>query len=402
MENIVNEYESISNAKLARIYGLNNVFVIVAIAGLLAEALLIFLPIIQKSNRYLSQINEKNQLLSNQNQSLKESEEKFRFIAENTSDGIMVYENGRITYTSPTYDKMIGLPHEVIVQRTAADLYNAMHPEDRTRVKNLYKDSFAKKIPYFSYEYRTLYGNENYVWRENKVTALYKTDGKMYKSVVLTRNITKRKHHEAKRIEREQMLSSLFDATHDMIVVLDVVGIDKYKFAYFNKTYQIKTGTKTKEFVGKYLEDKIPASDLTPLLELYRQCVATKKPINWLLVHDYPVGRLTCDATLLPILDEAGNCKRIVASVYDLTERYAYIKAVEEQNQQLKEIAWTQSHIVRAPLAQIMGIIRLLTAKSDNIDYHKTLFPRLLASANELDTVVHDIVAKANEVGEQD
>jgi hypothetical protein len=32
-------------------------------------------------------------------------------------------------------------------------------------------------------------------------------------------------------------------------------------------------------------------------------------------------------------------------------------KAIEEQNQKLQHIAWTRSHIVRAPLARMMGIV---------------------------------------------
>jgi len=40
-------------------------------------------------------------------------------------------------------------------------------------------------------------------------------------------------------------------------------------------------------------------------------------------------------------------------SVYfkDITERLNYIKAIEEQNENLKEISWLQPHVIRAPLA---------------------------------------------------
>jgi hypothetical protein len=40
----------------------------------------------------------------------------------------------------------------------------------------------------------------------------------------------------------------------------------------------------------------------------------------------------------------------------DITKQIQYIKT-ENQNKSLKDIAWTHSHIVRAPLAKMMSII---------------------------------------------
>jgi hypothetical protein len=40
----------------------------------------------------------------------------------------------------------------------------------------------------------------------------------------------------------------------------------------------------------------------------------------------------------------------------DITKQIQYIKTIENQNKSLKDIAWTHSHIVRAPL-KMMSII---------------------------------------------
>jgi hypothetical protein len=39
---------------------------------------------------------------------------------------------------------------------------------------------------------------------------------------------------------------------------------------------------------------------------------------------------------------------------------YTHWIAIEKQNKKLKEIAWAQSHIVRAPLARMLGIVNLI------------------------------------------
>ena len=395
MERIVSECEEISNYKLDRIYALNNWFVYVAIAVLLAEALLIFIPIIKKNDKFVSEIKKKSKLLSKQNEELKESEEKFRFIAENTSDGIMVFEIDRITFTSPSYDKILGLPHDKVISRTIDDIINAIHPEDRDRVVKLYEDYEKVRKESFIYEYKMMHPKGHYIWREDKTKLIYDEKGGVIKAVILAHDISKRKSFEAKRKEREQMLSSLFDATSDMIAVLDVVDIDKYTFAFFNKTYEVKTGVNVHEYKGKFLHEKIKGAELEALLKTYRQCILTKEPVRWLLIHDYPAGRLTCDATAIPIFDSTGKCTRIVFSAYDLTEKHAHLQTIEDHSKQLKDIAWIQSHIVRAPLAKILGIINLISSKSDNKDYQKALLPALKASAHELDEAIRDIVSKA-------
>jgi hypothetical protein len=57
-----------------------------------------------------------------------------------------------------------------------------------------------------------------------------------------------------------------------------------------------------------------------------------------------------------------------------------------------------QSHVVRAPLARIMGLIPLINdLKENNIELDKML-NYLIVSANELDDVIGDITDKTKVV----
>ncbi|MHB1279335.1 MAG: PAS domain S-box protein [Bacteroidia bacterium] len=80
----------------------------------------------------------------------------------------------------------------------------------------------------------------------------------------------------------------------------------------------------------------------------------------------------------------------------DITETVHHVEAIEKRNEKLSEIAWIQSHIVRAPLARMMGIINLL--EMGELDERETLKLRkqLLITAHELDTILFTIVEKAN------
>jgi two-component system sensor histidine kinase/response regulator len=73
-------------------------------------------------------------------------------------------------------------------------------------------------------------------------------------------------------------------------------------------------------------------------------------------------------------------------------------EALEKQNEKLKEISWMQSHVIRAPLARIMGLIPLINdLKENNIELDKML-KYLIVSANELDEVIGDITDKTKVV----
>lgn len=80
----------------------------------------------------------------------------------------------------------------------------------------------------------------------------------------------------------------------------------------------------------------------------------------------------------------------------ELNERlYAAIKDIETQNNNLKEIAWTQSHLVRAPLARIIGLINILQhhyTKEENIE---ELLSYIKDAGEELDSIIKEIVRKA-------
>jgi PAS domain S-box-containing protein len=81
--------------------------------------------------------------------------------------------------------------------------------------------------------------------------------------------------------------------------------------------------------------------------------------------------------------------------VSDISERSRHLKAIEAQNRILKDIAWDQSHLVRAPLARMMGLLGLM--EDDNFeDFPQAEMIRfIMNSAHELDQIIRNISDKA-------
>jgi light-regulated signal transduction histidine kinase (bacteriophytochrome) len=87
-------------------------------------------------------------------------------------------------------------------------------------------------------------------------------------------------------------------------------------------------------------------------------------------------------------------------SVYfrDITERIQYIKAIEKQNEKLQQIAWTQSHVARAPLARMMGIVSLIKEMDSTSSEFEDLLNHFLDSGAELDKIIRKIVKKTERI----
>lgn len=94
------------------------------------------------------------------------------------------------------------------------------------------------------------------------------------------------------------------------------------------------------------------------------------------------------------VFDETGVPVRIISAMEDVTKRKEYIHAIEEQNKRLKEIAWIQSHMVRAPLARILALVDLIRIDQPDDDYN-VILDYLTSSAKELDAVISNIADKA-------
>lgn len=92
--------------------------------------------------------------------------------------------------------------------------------------------------------------------------------------------------------------------------------------------------------------------------------------------------------------DENENVIKFVAVAKDITIRKRNSEELFKQNKQLKEIAWTQSHIVRAPLTRLMGLVYAIQKGIVPEPEKEVYYKYIVDSANELDTVIKDITAK--------
>ncbi|QQL50293.1 PAS domain S-box protein [Mucilaginibacter ginkgonis] len=108
---------------------------------------------------------------------------------------------------------------------------------------------------------------------------------------------------------------------------------------------------------------------------------------------------LICNTALI-IKDAFGAPNQLIGAMRDITEHRQHLNEIKQQNEKLLEIAWLQSHVVRAPLARIMGLVDLAITDNSREDLERIL-PMLKSSALELDDVVTKIVDETRALGQE-
>lgn len=106
--------------------------------------------------------------------------------------------------------------------------------------------------------------------------------------------------------------------------------------------------------------------------------------IKNLLYTVYLLSQLTNQNTILE--------EKVAERTAELEKKLA---AIELQNKALREISWIQSHVVRAPLARMMGAIALLDIKDEAGVTQEEIMEIVVSSANEIDKTVREISSKS-------
>jgi PAS domain S-box-containing protein len=320
------------------------------------------------------------------------SEQRFRVLVQEGSDMIgIVSIDGTYRYVNQTTKKVLGIPPEHFIGRNA---FEFIHEADTQRIADAFKHLAEQKrieIP----PYRFVDGTGHYRWVETILTDM--TDDPAVMGVVSnSRDITQRIENELKMQKSMERFDIVSKATSDAIWDFDVAS----GIVLWNKALKSLFGYSDTTLTREWWLERIHPDDANRVVAKITDAVNGGKTR---LKNEY---RFRCaDGSYKNVLDRSflvftssGALERIIGSMEDITERQLYIQTVEAQNQRLQEIGWTQSHLVRAPLANIMAIAELLSFEIQREDSTSTLLSHLLQSAKDLDDIIRDIIDKTENI----
>ncbi len=169
-------------------------------------------------------------------QALRASEEKFRLIAENMSDGIIIFDvQGRATYASPGYDRQYGWSTGESLVRSPERYADVLHPDDREATLSRIRQAIYNHEETLTYSCRTQHSAGHYFWREDHARFKYGSDGSYLGTYIVTRDITERKRREEieykLRLEKDRLdiLTRFFsEAVHEFSTPLSTIATGIY------------------------------------------------------------------------------------------------------------------------------------------------------------------------------
>jgi PAS domain S-box-containing protein len=146
--------------------------------------------------------------------SLKESEARFRYLVQNSSDIIALLKpDGRVAYVSPAMERVLGRAPQDRIGHSAFEL---MHPEDAERARQLFREGLMNPGVPLSIEVRMRHGDGS--WRHMEVTGTNLLSEPIIEGIVVnTRDITERKRAEEElRAANEELKAFSYSVSHDL------------------------------------------------------------------------------------------------------------------------------------------------------------------------------------------
>lgn len=200
------------------------------------------------------------------------------------------------------------------------------------------------------------------------------TSTSLYKNIIYT---IERKKKKLELEESEQRYSDLFHLSPQPMWVYE---FDSLKFQDVNNAAIEHYGYSRDEFLSMTVNEINISSQ-----EIASICKHKKK--------NGEIIQVECKQNSILFKGKKAN----LVIVNDITKITNYINTIENQNTKLQEIAWMQSHVVRAPLARMMGLIDLIQDESITESEKSDLLENLLGSAFELDKIIREISSKTHE-----
>lgn len=207
----------------------------------------------------------------------------------------------------------------------------------------------------------------------------------LYKSIIY--NI-ERKKTLIQLETSEKRYNNLFHLSPQPMWVYDIKSL---RFLDVNVAAEKHYGYSLQEFLGMTIKDIRPIEDIPEMIKRVEFLNENEGSHSMgTFRHKKKNGEIIyveIQSNTMPFQNTIG---RIILAI-DITERFTYIEAIEKQNEKLKEIAWIQSHIVRAPLARMMSIVDIIKNYGLDENDSENLLNHLSTSAEELDIIIKDI-----------
>lgn len=314
---------------------------------------------------------------------LRESEEKFRTLAEKSPNMIFINKKGRVVYTNKKSEEILGYKRDEFYSLDF-DFLSLISPEYKeTLMTNFQKHLQGEDVDPIEYDLISKDGN--------RISAILTTKLIDYEGerailgIVTDTTLHRKAQDELKR--SEERYRSLIELSPDAIILSDLES----KILMVNRQAVRIYGAKgEEELIGKNAYDFIVPEDHDRATSNLRMLIETGS------VRNAEYSMIKKDGTIFPadlsvavIFDKRGNPTSLLGVLRDITERKNAEEKLIQQKEELSEFAHFIAHDINNCLTTIEGYTQLLDLEYDEthiisrqIEYMKNLLTRSLTLAD--------------------
>ncbi|WP_248927571.1 PAS domain S-box protein [Paenibacillus hamazuiensis] len=259
---------------------------------------------------------------------IREREERFRIIAENTLDTIvLVNREAVVEYVSPSIKMLSGYSED---EYEGMDAFDIIHPEDRDRVREIHAEAVRHRKR-ADLEYRIVHADGRVMHIEARVKPVLNDMGEVKYVVAVARDVTERK-------KAEELLENILDNVNAAVWSTDK---DFTRYTFCSRSMANISGIPRDEFISSpiRLHDHIHPEDNEALMGEVRlrldQGLPVRRAIRFIHVEgEERWGRLIVH----PWLNHKGEVERLDGLIMDITDKVRSELALEESEQRYKSL----------------------------------------------------------------
>jgi PAS domain S-box-containing protein len=272
---------------------------------------------------------------------LRESEERYRLLAENATDVIWVSElDLSVSYTSPSVERLRGFTVE---EANAQTLDETMPPDSAT----LARETLARIVAWAesatpeeirerseTLELELYCKDGSTVWTEVTMTFLLDPDGRPAKLIGITRDITERKRARTALQESERRFRQVFKQAGDAMFLAHA---STGQLLDANERASESLGYTREELLGLSVSEIDPGWPREKLTE-FLGSLELRKPVTLEATHRRKDGS-TFPVEIRTGLIEIGGRTRVFGVARDITERVRAERAAQESTERFRSLS---------------------------------------------------------------
>lgn len=304
---------------------------------------------LQQLNQQLeTQVRDRTAELQQTIAALRDSEARYRLMAENSTDMIARHAlDGTYLYVSPASHTLLGYEPEELEGRNAFDLF---HPQDLGTLSECYERILAAPVS-CTVSYRIRRQDGNYLWFETTTRAIRDADTDPPQEIVaVSRDISARKQAETELKYAKEQLEAMLDAIPGFVSWMDrdlrYLGVNRHLAAAF--------GRQPDEFVGRELGFIKANSEFAQFIADFFQdtsAIAANATI------ELPIGGQPRQYAIA--VQKYNNGKKAVSVGIDVSDRMAAEAQIKQSLQEKEVLLKEIHHRVKNNLQIVSSLLKL-------------------------------------------